>query len=75
MNKKKLVAMIGFILIFFVLIKLFAINLCDPVKNTAIGSFVEHNTPKISNETLDELRRIWLTLSSKICPKPVNQKF
>jgi hypothetical protein len=50
------------------------IYFCDPIKNTSLGSFVEHNPPKISNETLDELRRIWLTLSSKICPKPVNQK-
>jgi hypothetical protein len=74
MNKNKLILMIGLFLIFFVLIKLFAINLCDPVKNTAIGSFIESNAPKISNESLDELGRIWLTVSSKICPQPINLK-
>ena len=75
MNKKKIILLIGCILIVFTIINFIARGFCAPYESGNLGTYLQNNIPKPSSKEVDELRRIWATLFTKYCGQASNQKF
>ena len=70
MNKKRIIFIIAFILVLFVLISIAAESFCEPAKDataSAITSYVEKNMPKPDGLDVSSMRMSWILLFSKFC--------
>ena len=70
MNKKRIIFIIAFILVLFVLINIVAKSFCEPSKDataSAITSYVEKNIPKPDGLDVSSMRMSWILLFSKFC--------
>jgi hypothetical protein len=79
MNKKRIIFIIAFILVLFVLINIVAKSFCEPAKDataSAITSYVEKNIPKPDGLDVSSMRMSWILLFSKFCGNgAANQRF
>lgn len=76
MNKKRIVVIIGSVLVFFVLLNVVAKSFCDPSKEGGTTSFIEKNIPKPSGFDVSGLRLTWALWFSKFCGNDApNQRF
>jgi len=60
-------------LIIFVIVSIAAQSLCEASPNNAVSAFVEKNIPKLDNVDINELRRTWALVFSKICASTNNR--
>ena len=67
MNKKKMILIIGSILIFFVVLNVVARGFCEPNKEGSFASMIEKNIPKPAGLDVSEMRTSWILLFSKFC--------
>jgi hypothetical protein len=74
-NKNRIILIIAGVLLMFTSISFLAKGFCEPAKNTQLSSFVESRLPKPDNQTLDELRGLWLLFFKNFCSMASNQTY